>query len=910
MNGAFGVVKPNQWVGEPALNKPVLRLIMDFRAANAVHRMLPGAVGSLVGASKWQGFCLRDGEVLLSSGDDLVAAFYLFRLPRCWSRYFAFRKPLRRQALGLPGDPNDEVFIASQVLPMGWAAAVTIMQHMHRNMALNQQVLPLDREIHREKPLPEKLTAAQSTYWNLYVDDLTLMEIVSEEWLKEPDQGLGSVPKLQQAMELAYDSLGVPFSKDKASSRELQCEKLGAYIDGKGGRLGVTTSRALDFITLGLYMLSCEKVPTKWVQILMGKYVHIVQFRRPLFSLVDITWKRINGFQGGGPLLPGEVDEWFTLFFTLPLAYTNLRAKLLSKVTCSDASPTGGGLCISTGLSPLGQLGCFIRNLEPEADDVNFISIEWFAGIGGMSRALERLGLRTFQCAVCECDENCLSILRGYLPGVEVWKDVKEVGEDQIRAFFNRYPDAKGVIQSGGSPCQGLSQLSSGRRHFEDERSGLFFELDRVSKLVEKEARERKMWHLGMVENVVCDPEDQKVFRDCTGWQQWLLCSGSCSWVRGPRFFWVSETPDFSDCGLVEPADGYRVCHLISHKESPESWVAPGWRWMSQDEPCSLPTFTRSIPRRRPPAQPAGLAHTDAEARQRWVEDLHRYPPYTYKKEFCMEKCGFLRVACAGEREILMGFPPGHTRLRKKSLSEDERCSMLGNSFHTTVVAGLLRACLLDKIPQLREMRFDTLVYDFEMEVRKCQKELYVGHGKVSILEDDEKWLDRLEQQSEAVRYPLAGRVPGEIALVMRLIEQISFRGTDVHVDTMSFFRPDRLPRTSVDARQWKWKVVKGWKWHFQEHINILEMEALFHSVRFRAKSLRLFHSRFVHLVDSQVVLGVAAKGRTSSKKLRKSLHRYNLLLLVLHTWPLLGWVLSHLNPSDAPSRWYEKHQS
>ena len=126
--------------------------------------------------------------------------------------------------------------------------------------------------------------------------------------------------------------------------------------------------------------------------------------------------------------------------------------------------------------------------------------------------------------------------------------------------------------------------------------------------------------------------------------------------------------------------------------------------------------------------------------------------------------------------------------------------------------------------------------------------------------------------------------------------------------DAMSFFRPDRLPRTAVDARQWKWKVVKGWKWRFQDHINILEMEALFHSVRYRAKTLRLFHSRFIHLVDSQVVLGVAAKGRTSSKKLRKSLHRYNLLLLVLHTWPLLGWVLSHLNPSDAPSRWYERH--
>ena len=84
LNGAFGVIKPNKWVGDPSANRPVLRLIMDFRAANSVHRMLPGSVSSLVGAAKWQGFCAGQDQVVLASGDDLVAAFYLFRLPKCW----------------------------------------------------------------------------------------------------------------------------------------------------------------------------------------------------------------------------------------------------------------------------------------------------------------------------------------------------------------------------------------------------------------------------------------------------------------------------------------------------------------------------------------------------------------------------------------------------------------------------------------------------------------------------------------------------------------------------------------------------------------------------------------------------------------------------------------------------------
>ena len=56
---AFGVVKPNRFVN----GQPVLRLIMDFRAANALHRSLPGSVESLVGPSKWQAVCLDPDEV-------------------------------------------------------------------------------------------------------------------------------------------------------------------------------------------------------------------------------------------------------------------------------------------------------------------------------------------------------------------------------------------------------------------------------------------------------------------------------------------------------------------------------------------------------------------------------------------------------------------------------------------------------------------------------------------------------------------------------------------------------------------------------------------------------------------------------------------------------------------------------
>ncbi len=144
-----------------------------------------------------------------------------------------------------------------------------------------------------------------------------------------------------------------------------------------------------------------------------------------------------------------------------------------------------------------------------------------------------------------------------------------------------------------------------------------------------------------------------------------------------------------------------------------------------------------------------------------------------------------------------------------------------------------------------------------------------------------------------------------EVSLVRRLLDMVGYRGSDVHVDTLAFYRPDRLPRTSIDARKWSWKVVKGWKWKHKDHINVLEMEALYQSLRWKLRGERLFNKRFLHLVDSQVVLGVVAKGRSSSHKLNKVVKKINLLLLGCHSYMLLGWVRSELNPADEPSRWF-----
>lgn len=163
----------------------------------------------------------------------------------------------------------------------------------------------------------------------------------------------------QNAMQLAMQGLyrkgKVPYSSEKSSSREPVTETLGALVDGKRGVIGVSTHRALDLISLGIHLMSLEKVPTRWLQVFLGKFVHVLQFRRPLFGLIRHLWNRIQRFGTGRGLSPKEIEEVWVLVCTLPLCYTDLRAGLLKRLTASDASEWGGGLCV-TQVSRLGEL--------------------------------------------------------------------------------------------------------------------------------------------------------------------------------------------------------------------------------------------------------------------------------------------------------------------------------------------------------------------------------------------------------------------------------------------------------------------------------------------------------------------------------------------------------------------------
>ena len=87
-------------------------------------------------------------------------------------------------------------------------------------------------------------------------------------------------------------------------------------------------------------------------------------------------------------------------------------------------------------------------------------------------------------------------------------------------------------------------------------------------------------------------------------------------------------------------------------------------------------------------------------------------------------------------------------------------------------------------------------------------------------------------------------------------------------------------------------------------HINYNELYALVLAVRMRLRSGSLGRLTFMHMLDSQVVLAVASRARSSSRLLQPLLLAMCAGVIAADAYPLFGFFSSADNPSDIPSRW------
>lgn len=109
---------------------------------------------------------------------------------------------------------------------------------------------------------------------------------------------------------------------------------------------------------------------------------------------------------------------------------------------------------------------------------------------------------------------------------------------------------------------------------------------------------------------------------------------------------------------------------------------------------------------------------------------------------------------------------------------------------------------------------------------------------------------------------------------------------------------PLELP---LGAARWSTIISRQWRW--DDHINLLEVQAAILALRWVLSHPRALGSRVLLLGDSQVALGCLAKGRSSSFRLLRLLRRAAALILSSGLRPSYRWLPSAANPADGPSR-------
>ena len=126
LNGLFGVPK-----GEQEQGVEIHRLIMDLRPCNKVVRGIEGDVSTLPSWATMAPLQLMPSEDLVISSEDVRCFFYIFKIPREWSAFLGFNRPIPPE---LCPDSQGTYYLASQVLPMGFKNSVSLAQHVRRVM--------------------------------------------------------------------------------------------------------------------------------------------------------------------------------------------------------------------------------------------------------------------------------------------------------------------------------------------------------------------------------------------------------------------------------------------------------------------------------------------------------------------------------------------------------------------------------------------------------------------------------------------------------------------------------------------------------------------------------------------------------------------------------------------------------
>lgn len=284
LNGMFGVAKS----AVIADQRPVLCVIMNQIPSNAVTHQLQGAVDKLPAITAWQSLVLEGDEKLATGKAICPVRFTCLRFPR-----FGASCGTGCYCIGLP--EFEKVVLCSNVVPMGWASSVGLMQEMAES-SVYRRGLSQKHQVRKGSPLPSWMSHTLKTaeemdrmWWHVYLDNFCAGERLLPSDPKKQGQ------ECHRLAEMAWTNAGVLSSEKKKKEAVLLAAELGAELDGELKTMGASCTRLLKTLQFTLHLLSKPFLKRKELQILLGRWVFILQFRRPEMSILQDGWTMISG---------------------------------------------------------------------------------------------------------------------------------------------------------------------------------------------------------------------------------------------------------------------------------------------------------------------------------------------------------------------------------------------------------------------------------------------------------------------------------------------------------------------------------------------------------------------------------------------------------------------------------------
>lgn len=886
LNGLFGVAKNSQLDD----GSPVLRLIMNLVPGNSITRQIRGTVKNLPHITAWLSTFIEEGQELKLWQSDMSNAFYLFRIPSAWQPYLSFNVIKTGREINML--PSDAQFCLScRVLPMGWTSSVGVMQEVSENI-LWHFGLGRDTQIVRRKAVPlwmvgilEKAKELGTAWWHVYLDNFCSGEV------SEPGSASSGAILHRQA-EQAWEQSGVISSAKKRKEGVTTAEELGASFNGQVRTMGVTEERLLKLIQATMWLIGRPRMSKRLLQIVVGRWVHVFQFRRPASCLSEV-WKCIATPGHGMETQRKAKQELLTCVSLTPLLHSYLGATIASVVTASDASSKGGAVGIARDLTPMGvnYVEHCLSSMGPATIPVLVISL--FNGIGGAFRCYDVLGLVPMGLIAFDIHSPAQRVTSRRWPQAELYGDVRMIDKALVEKWAQDYGEILEIHLWSGFPCVDLSSVNALGRGLDGRQSSLFYEVPRVYDLLYQGFPRHVVIKL-VAENVASTKKEEcKKISDYLEIHPYHLDCGDSVPMNRARLAWVSESLEGCMDGL-QFLPGEHWVSIKAEVEYPEveQWISPGAEWPGYEMGFLLPTALKSIKRRRPPPSAAGIKRCNMETLARWESDEYRFPPYHYMDRFLFWKGQQWRLANASEKEILLGYGAGHTELcysaskikQSKIAFEDERLSLLGDSFSifsfVIVAAGLCRRFL------------------GPLNYKHLANRMGMAPGIVLPL-------SRSAPLTREVSYGKTQRQTNCSLETLNklLLARTNHTGSDVRIATGEILTPKSLARQSILAGWWKWKPLFKVKWKHSDHINLLELRSILLSVKYHVHHLKHVQMRIFHITDSYVCMSICSKGRSGSRQLLRILKQINAYLLGFHLFLILAHVESSENPTDEASR-------